>query len=183
MRLFVALDLPAGVKKSLTRISYGLSGIRWVEPNQMHMTLRFIGDTDYTQEAAVRAALQEVTFAPFELQVRGVGQFPEQGAASVLWAGIEFSDPLESLAKEVDRVLIARKLKPDRKPFEAHITLGRMRNPMRPDKLKKFYAQNEGFELEPFKVTEFALYSSLLTPNGSIYTQEQTYPATMSRRR
>jgi RNA 2',3'-cyclic 3'-phosphodiesterase len=183
MRLFVALDLPASVKKSLTRISYGLSGIRWVEPDQMHLTLRFIGDTDYTQEANVRAALEEVSFAPFELQVRGVGQFPPQGAASVLWAGVDHSDALENLAKEVDRVLVARKLKPDKKPFEAHITLGRMRNPMRPDKLKKFYSQNEGFELEPFKVNEFALYSSLLTPDGAIYTQEQTYAAKLSKRR
>jgi 2'-5' RNA ligase len=183
MRLFVALDLPASVKKSLTRISYGLSGVRWVEPDQMHLTLRFIGDTDYTQEASVRTALQEVSFAPFEIEVRGVGQFPEQGPANVLWAGVEHSDSLEALAKDVDRALVARKLKPEKKPFEAHITLGRMRNPMRPEKLKKFYTQNEAFEIEPFKITEFSLYSSLLTPDGAIYTKEATHAATLSKRR
>lgn len=183
MRLFVALDLPAHVKKALTRISYGLSGVRWIEPDQMHLTLRFIGDTDVQKEQAARAALQEVAFAPFELQVRGVGQFPPEDAAQVLWAGVEASAALESLAAEVDRALVAHRLKLDKKPFEAHITLGRMRSPMRPERLKKFYEQNVAFETEPFKVTEFTLYSSLLTPNGPIYTQEATYAAQTSRRR
>ena len=183
MRLFVALDLPASVKKSLTKISYGLSGVRWVEPDQMHLTLRFIGDTDVQKEQAARAALEEVSFAPFELQVRGVGQFPEQGAAQVLWAGVDTSDALEKLASDVEAALVAHRLRPEKKPFSAHITLGRMRNPMKPERLRKFYDQNADFETEPFKVTEFSLYSSLLTPNGSIYTREAAYKAKSAKRR
>ena len=88
-RLFVALDLPAAVKRSLEPLGKGLGDVRWLLPEQQHLTLRFIGDVDNGAMHDVVEALATVPARPFQLMLKGLGHFPPRGEPRVLWGGRE----------------------------------------------------------------------------------------------
>src|SRR6476619_3088161 len=96
-RLFVSIELPEDVKASLARIGHDVPGGRWLEPDEMHLTVRFIGEVDGVVFDDVLAALEEVRLQPFTLGLRGVGHFPPRGEPRVLWAGLERSPELAAL--------------------------------------------------------------------------------------
>jgi RNA 2',3'-cyclic 3'-phosphodiesterase len=175
MRLFVALDLPMDIKKQVNKICFGLSSVKWVSFEQMHLTLRFIGDVDHRQFDTINAALQKVEFTPFEMSLKGVGQFPPKGAARVIWAGVEAPDELNKLAKRVNAAMDALGFEPEDRPFSAHITLARLKTPPSAEALRKFMMKNADFETPAFKMDKFVLFSSLLMPSGSVYKSEAEY--------
>ena len=96
-RLFVALDLPASVKKSLEPLGKGLGDVRWLLPEQQHLTLRFIGDVDHGAMHDVTEALATVPARPFQLMLKGLGHFPPRGEPRVLWVGVDKSAELAGL--------------------------------------------------------------------------------------
>jgi RNA 2',3'-cyclic 3'-phosphodiesterase len=179
MRLFVAVDIPESAKERLQalRRGSGLDDLKWVGHHQMHLTLRFIGEVDEAQVAVVKAALDKVAFEPFALRVSGLGQFPPKRPLRVLWAGIEPSPALTSLAADVERQLVASGLPPEDKPFSAHITLARAKSAPSHAAVETFFQRNARFSLEAFTVDRFVLYSSLLSPQGPTYTAEGVYAA------
>ena len=101
-RLFVALDLPSAVKGQLKTLQTGVSGAKWVKPQQMHLTLRFVGDATVEQSKQLEMGLAEIKAAPFSFHLRGVGQFPPKGKARVLWVGIPPLEAISTLAALVD---------------------------------------------------------------------------------
>jgi 2'-5' RNA ligase len=176
-RLFVAVDLPREAKEALLDICQGLPEARWVPPEQLHLTLRFIGDADDETFAAVKAALGGVKGTTFDLALEGVGHFPPGKRPRVLWVGMERNEPLMQLAQDVELALGTAGVPPDERPFSPHITLARFREPPAGG-VARFEERHREFALPPFTVAAFYLYSSILGPKGATHTREATYPLT-----
>ncbi len=176
-RLFVAVDLPHEVKEALRPVCRGLPEAHWVAQEQLHLTLRFIGDADDGTFAAIRAALAKVKGTPFDLALEGVGHFPPGKRARVLWVGMEHNETLLKLTQDVALALVTAGVPPEERPFSPHITLARFREPP-VGGIGPFEERHRDFALPPFTVTAFYLYSSVLTPKGALHTREATYPLT-----
>ena len=129
-RLFVAVDLPHEAKEALRVVCRGVPEARWVPLEQLHLTLRFIGDADDAMFAAIKGALAGVKCPPFDLALEGVGHFPPGKRARVLWVGMEHNETLLRLAKEVELALETAGVSPEDRPFSPHITLARFREPI-----------------------------------------------------
>ena len=127
-RLFIAIDLPETVKNSIKSICGGIPDARWVDVQQLHLTLRFIGEVDDRMFDSIKNSLAEITETRFSLTLRGVGSFPPKRPPRVLWVGIENSETLIRLAGEVEEVLVRKNgLEPEERKFSPHITIARFR--------------------------------------------------------
>ncbi|HVT73506.1 MAG TPA: RNA 2',3'-cyclic phosphodiesterase [Lacunisphaera sp.] len=162
-RLFVALVPPATVRAELAALAAPLAGVRWVPEENLHLTLRFIGDADADKQARFAEALARVRVEPFILPVGGVGLFPTRGPAKVLWAGTANGHTrLYQLRKQVDEALLSVDLTLDVHSFHPHFTLGRLGHEYDPKPLARFLAQHAAFEGPPFRVDAFQLMTSEL---------------------
>ncbi|MBT1073898.1 RNA 2',3'-cyclic phosphodiesterase [Geobacter grbiciae] len=175
MRLFVAIDLPDEVKRSVADICRGVPGVRWLPPDQLHLTLRFIGEEDDAVAAAIRRGLAEITSPPFPLSLQGVGCFPSPRRPRVLWVGLSGGAPLQQLQQKVEAAVVAAGILAEERPFSPHITLARLREHREGD-VAPFLARNASFHCEPFTVDAFHLYSSILAAKGAIHRHEASYP-------
>jgi len=175
-RLFIALDPPDEVKDALDRLCEGLPGVRWSDPQQFHLTLRFIGEVGQGTFYEIGEALAGVSHPPFELALKGLGQFPPRGAPHTLWVGVEDpSGAVGTLRRRIERVLGDVGLEPERRKFAPHVTLGRFRTPPPQDRLASYLFRRNLFRSERFPVSSFGLYASQLRPEGSLYTLEAEY--------
>ena len=179
LRLFIAIDLPASIKARLADLCSGLPDAKWVRHEQMHLTLHFIGDLDEDGFAAVKSALTDVITPPFEMHLEGMGQFPVKGKPRVLWVGLKAPSALFTLHQSIMTSLNLLGLPPDH-PFSPHITLARFKNPPPPETVCPYFDQHAAFKTEAFPVTDFILFSSTLTPHGSIYRREAVYPLNLT---
>ena len=93
-RLFIAIDLPDTIKKNLETMFFGIPGARWVAPDQIHLTVRFIGDVDGALYLDIKNELEEVSISPFDIRLKGVGHFPPRGMPRVLWVGLDKNESL-----------------------------------------------------------------------------------------
>jgi 2'-5' RNA ligase len=174
-RLFIAIDLPDEQKSKVGSICYGLPGTRWMEAEQIHLTLRFIGEVDDLSYDQIADALSEVRANPFELRIKGIGHFPPRRTPRVLWLGLDKSEPLLKLRSRIEAKLLRTGLASEGRKFSPHITIARFNHPPL-DKVATFMAGHSLFELPPFRVKEFHLYSSFLTSGGAVHTIEASYP-------
>jgi 2'-5' RNA ligase len=174
-RLFIAIDLPDDHKSRIGSICYGLPGTRWMPEEQIHLTLRFIGEVDGASYGRVADILGEIESEPFELKVRGIGHFPPRRTPRVLWLGLDKSEPLLRLRNRIEMKLQQTGLAPEGRKFSPHITIARFRNPPL-TKVASFMSAHSLFELPTFQAKEFHLYSSHLTSDGAIHTIEASYP-------
>ncbi len=173
-RLFVALDLPEDIRGELALISSGVPGARWLDDEQLHLTLRFIGEVDGLLYRDIKKALFDVSAEPFELSLKGVGTFPPRGQPTVLWVGLEKSEALLSLHRKIESILRQIGLEPEARKYSPHITLAYLKDaPM--SRLGAFLTEYALFQTAPFEVTEFQLYSSTLTSKGAVYQIEESY--------
>lgn len=174
-RLFIAVDMPHELQERLGNMFFGIPGAKWVTEEQLHLTLRFIGEVDGGMFEDVREALSEIKADSFTMQLKGMGYFPPRKKPKVLWVGIEKNEKLTILRNRVEAAVVKTGLSPEQRKFSPHITLARLRDsPLK--KVTNFLAGNSLFESEPFRVEEFHLYSSLLTSKGAIHQVEATYP-------
>ena len=174
-RLFVALGLPGEVKDKLSEISGGLPGADWTEPEQYHLTLRFLGEVDEPALGDLRAGLGSLSARSFYLTLRGLGVFPLRGDPETLWVGAERNEALVGLRNKIESLVVRRGQPPESRKFHPHVTLARVRG-SRPDWVGAFVAGHALFAAAEIPVESFALYSSRPTPNGSVYTVEGEYP-------
>lgn len=175
-RLFIALDLPDDVIHALDRLCEGLPGIRWCDVDQFHLTLRFLGEVEQGTFYEIGEALADVSSPPFELALKGLGQFPPRGAPHTLWAGVD--DPAQALPvlrRRIERRLEEVGIEPERRKFAPHVTLGRFRSPPPEERLASYLFRRNLFRTERFPVSSFRLYSSRLRPEGSLYSPEAEY--------
>ena len=173
-RLFVAIDLPEEVKKTVENISGELSGAHWVAADQLHLTLRFIGEVDEGLFRQIREALAGVSGNPFSLTLKGIGHFPPGKRARVLWVGMGESEELLKLQKKVELALIDAGIAPEARRFSPHITIARMKETPAA-RVLAFEEKHGGFETPAFPVEVFYLYSSTLSREGAVHKREATY--------
>ncbi len=174
-RLFVAIDLPEQVKDAVAGIAgRELTGARLVPREQLHLTLRFIGDADEAQYQAIKAGLGKIKGAAFSLALKEVGHFPPGRRPRVLWVGMEESAPLLELQEEVERALVGAGVPPEERGFSPHITIARLKETP-PVKVMALEEKHRQFSAGPFPVEEFYLYSSTLTREGAIHKREAVY--------
>jgi len=174
MRLFVALPLPAGVAAALARIQRGVPGARWVPPENMHLSLRFIGEADGAQFEDLVEALAEVTVPPFTLEVAGTGHFETKLLPTVLWARVRPSPELARLQGKVERACQLAGFPPERRAFAPHVTLARL-GATDVRRVSAFLQRNSLFEAGQVPVDGFNLYSSHLGKGKPIYRVEVEY--------
>src|SRR6266853_850871 len=185
MRLFVALEVPSTVRENLARLLKSLHAVspqtRWVRPENLHVTLKFIGEVPETRLAAMRAALAHVSSdQPVTLDFRGLGFFPNEKHPRVLWAGIEASSNLKTLAADVDGATEKLGIPRERHPFSPHLTLARFGPPRLPEKLRAAIQENAAREFGSLLTAEFQLIESKLKPSGAEYTTVETFPFSAS---
>jgi len=178
IRLFVAILPPAFVRTELAALACPFAGVRWTPEENIHLTLRFIGETETEKLECFAESLTRVKVEPFLLPVGGVGLFPSRGSAKVLWAGVGHAHPrLFQLRKQVDEALLTVDSGVEMRSFHPHFTLGRLGETYETKELGKFLARNEAFEAPPFFVNEFHLMETERhlgsTPS---YRPVQTYP-------
>jgi len=179
-RLFVAIDPPETIKRSLAELDPHLPGARWVSPAQLHLTLGFFGAVAESTEAALIERLNAIQFKTFVLPIRGIGTFPAKGPPKIIWVGVGNGHPhLFQIHKRVQDAALAADVEPDLRPWHPHITLARCRD-VSLQAARKFLACSAAVDAGIFRVEEFHLYSSTLTPAGSVYTRELTSPAVNS---
>ena len=174
MRLFVAVPLPEDIRTHLHLLCGGLPGMKWVPPENFHLSLRFIGEVDGGVFDDVDAALTAVHAPRFSMTLSGVGHFGN-GRVRVLWAGVAKEPALQHLHDKVESAVVRAGLPPDGQKFTPHITLARPKAPPPIGKLQTFLAQNSLFKTHSFDVTHFTLYSSLLGSTASVYRPERDY--------
>jgi 2'-5' RNA ligase len=174
MRLFVALALPDSVAQSLMLIQGGVPGARWQTRDQLHLTLRFIGEVDGRDAHMLDDALAAIRAPAFTIQFHGVGQFGGR-QIHTLWAGVRRNPVLDHLQRKVDNAIRRVGQPQDAHKFTPHVTLARLKNP-EPGKVLEWLTHNALYTSPEFPVGDFCLYSSKLTSDGSIYRVEQDYP-------
>lgn len=173
-RLFIAIRPPAEIRQLLLDHMGGISGARWQSDDQLHLTLRFIGEVDRHQAGDVHAALGGIHHPRFEIEINGLGTFDRRGQPETVWAGVSPHQPLKALHNKVDQALDRVGVPPDERAYLPHITLARLNRSSGP--VRSLLEQSGGLRSPLFPVDHFSLFESQLTPEGAIYTPIETYP-------
>lgn len=173
MRLFVALALPDAVASSLLALQSGVPGARWQTREQLHLTLRFIGEKDGRETAAIDDAMATISAPAFSVELKGVGSFGGK-RAHALWAGVAANEALFHLQRKIESALQRIGLEADGRKYTPHVSLAKLKGTQN-GHVMDFLTDHALFVSAPFAVNGFILYSSLLTPNGSIYRAEKAY--------
>ena len=180
-RLFVSIDLPATIEKTLVDLDPRIRGVRWTAGDQMHLTLGFFPDVLEDVDLALREKLSAIEFRAFFLPIEGVGTFPPKGQAKIIWIGVGKGHPhLFQLHKRVQEAALAVGLEADLRPWHPHITLARCREKIPGGALRKFLKSNANLDAGMFRVEAFHLYCSELTPAGPIHTCQMSVAAAVS---
>lgn len=176
MRIFVALDVPEEVRAALRDVIVRLreaGGVaRWIRPEGMHITLKFIGETPEATIPPIRNALAGLRSpSPVEMSFRGLGFFPDARRPRVFWAGIESSPNLGELATGVERALEPFGFAPEVRSFHPHLTLARLQPGVGAGRLREAVERLGAAEFGTAGAAEFYLYQSVLKPSGAEYTR------------
>lgn len=173
-RLFTAIEIPESVRLRLSLLQGGMPGARWTPVENLHLTLRFIGEVDHAVARDIDDVLAEIRAPGFTLALKGVGEFGRKEART-LWAGVSNGEGLQHLAAKVESALQRMGLPAETRKYSPHVTLARLRDvPM--SEVHAFLAAHALFQSEPFAIREFTLFSSLQSAKGSRYRAESVYP-------
>ena len=173
-RFFVAIELPESTKRLLVDLDPQIHGVRWLDAEQMHLTLGFFADVPEDIDLKLREKLSAIVFGAFFLPIIGVGTFPPKGPPKIIWIGVGRGHPhLFQLHKRVQEAALAAALQPELRPFHPHVTLARCQR-ISPQSVRKFLKSNVDLDAGMIRVDSFHLYSSKLTPAGPIHTRELT---------
>jgi len=172
-RLFTGLAIPEGIRRHLALLRAPLARAKWIDAEDMHITLRFAGDVDRRTADAFMDRLFEVRGKPFAVTIRGVGAFGGR-EPRVLWAGVEAHGELDALYRANERAARAAGIEPDARDFKPHITLARLRG-ARQETVARFLEENGGLLVAPFLATQFLLLSARPGSGGPPYGIEQAF--------
>jgi 2'-5' RNA ligase len=175
-RLFVALTLPQPVRDVLARLAEPHSGVTWTRPDQLHVTLRFLGDVPEESIEPMIARLTAVQVAPFLLPIENIGTFPANRPPRILWMGVGSGHPrLFQLRQRLDDALLACGLQLDVRTFHPHVTLARCTENAAPA-IAHWLHVHRDVTAPPFRVEAFDLYASELRPTGAVHTLKHRFP-------
>ena len=173
-RLFVAIRPPEPIRDLLIDAMDDSADFRWQDEEQLHLTLRFVGEVDRPLADDLASALGRLRAEPFTIRIAGVGRF-EQRSSGALWAGVEPKPPLAALAAKVERVCQSLGLEPERRAFHPHVTLARWKG-RRTHELERFLASRQGLKSDEWRVDAFTLFESRLSRHGAHYEAVAAYP-------
>ena len=181
-RLFVAVEVDADVRGRLAETQRILAtcgaSVKWVEFENIHLTIKFIGEVDATITHRISHAVGEAVsrIKPFTYSVDGIGTFPEGGAPRIIWAGVkQGAEPLAQLFELLNRGLVSFGVAYERRRFVPHITLGRVRSKKNTSHLRDAIAQFASRHFGLVEVDRVILFESQLTKKGPIYTPVATF--------
>jgi len=176
IRTFVAIKPPkeviAQIAELQQRLAAAVSGVRWVRPEGIHLTLKFLGDIDAVQVESAGTAIAQAAAGihPFSLTIKGVGVFPGIKRPRIIWAGAGDPDRmLPVLQQAVEAGLAAIGFAEERRPFRGHLTLGRAKGKLDSATMGDILLRERSFEIEPFAVEQITLFQSRLKPTGAQY--------------
>jgi len=177
-RAFIAIDLPETVRHFLAEVQETLKSyrlpIKWVRAQNIHLTLKFLGDIETAQTAKIAAAMTLAArdCAGVCLTAKDIGVFPDLKRPRVIWAGVkEQPEILQNLQRTLDNHLADLGLPKDPRSFHAHLTLGRVKGKIVLARMKTVIDGLKGYESEPFEVDRIVLFKSELRPAGAVYSQ------------
>jgi 2'-5' RNA ligase len=186
MRLFVAVEISPAVRDNLATLMKLLKAVetpatgkraRWVRPENLHVTLKFIGEAEPPKLDAIAAALSPVRFEqPAELRFRGLGFFPHEKRPRVLWVGIDASPNLTGIAGQIDQGLQTLGFPREKRAFTPHLTLARFEPPGISEGLRAVARENALRDFGALRTGEFHLIESKLKPSGAEYTTLRSFP-------
>jgi 2'-5' RNA ligase len=172
-RLFVAIRPPEQIRDLLIDAMDDSPEFRGQDDEQLHLTLRFIGEVERPLADDLAAEFGRIRAQPFELRIAGTGRF-EQRSSGALWAGVEPRAPVTALAATIERACLAAGLEPERRAFHPHITLARWKG-RRTREVASFLERTRGLASDPFEVDEFILFESHLSRHGAHYEEVANY--------
>ena len=175
MRVFVAVPLPTHIRAALAHLAGGIAGIRWIDSENMHITLRFAGEINRAEVDDLHLELADIRFPEFEIGLRGIGTFEHRGHVRMLWAGFDDPSTLIALRDRVEAAAVRSGLQPDSRKYKPHITLCRFKPNSMPD-IGPYLEMNNTFSTPPFPVEQIALFRSHLGNGGARYEILNAYP-------
>jgi 2'-5' RNA ligase len=180
MRAFIAIKLPANIQDSLEKIQNQLKSalpkVNWVKPTNLHLSLKFLGDISLEQLTFTQQAISRIskTISPFEIKLETLGVFPDCRQARIIWLGTGQIPPeLKQLVDQLENALIKTGIPQEQHAFQTHITLARIKGPLRPADLEKWFDKIKTDLLNAnlsFTVSGITLFQSVLGPGGSTYS-------------
>lgn len=173
-RLFTALEIPRNAAMSLSLLRGGLPGARWIDVENYHITLRFIGDVDGRTADEIVERLDRIDRPEFQLRLDGIGSFGSKKPHSI-WAGVSPSPEMYALQGEIERICQRIGLPPDPRKFTPHVTLARLKY-SRVDDVVHYLAGRGNFQTSTFTVPRFVLLSSRESVGGGPYLTEEVFP-------
>lgn len=173
-RLFTALEIPRNAALSLSLLRGGLPGARWIDVENYHITLRFIGDVDGRTADEIVAGLDRIDRPEFQINLSGTGSFGSKKPHSV-WAGVSPTPEMFALQADIERVCKRVGLPPDQRKFTPHVTLARLKS-CRLDDVVHYLGGRGDFVTAPFTVSRFVLLSSRESVGGGPYLTEEVFP-------
>lgn len=175
-RLFTGLEIPPDVGQSFAMLRGGLPGARWIDPENYHLTLRFIGDVDDVVAHEIASMLGKVRRGPFELRLDGLSAFGGNKPRAVV-ASVTPAQPVVELQAEHERLIQRVGLEPERRKYTPHVTLARLRESSSQD-VAEYLSMRAAFRSMTFAVARFVLFSSRNSVGGGPYVVEAPYPLT-----
>lgn len=179
MRVFIAIELPDKIKDSLGNLQEQLkkaeADVKWVKPENIHLTLKFLGEVDDEKLKRISGAIEEAACEnhSYKIRIHSLGAFPKIDYLRVLWVGVEEGDAeTRKIAKTLEEKIMKIGIPKEERPFSSHITIGRIRSTLNRERLVeelKNLQENFGKENLEFCVSKITLFKSTLTPKGPIY--------------
>lgn len=180
MRLFIAIELSDDIRNTLSQIQahlkYAGADVKWVEKDNIHLTLKFLGEVTEEKAEKIKTILDEIgkTSKPFEISVKDIGAFPKIDFPRVIWVGLD-NGAKESveLAGKIDDALSKIGFQKETRLFAAHLTIGRVRSPKNKEALREKIAsfRPQTIDHRPQTILSITLFQSTLTPQGPIYSK------------
>jgi 2'-5' RNA ligase len=172
MRVFIAIEIPNEIRKALGDVQRALrpltSNAKWVAPESIHITLKFVGETPEKRLEDIDTALTGLSWKPFTITVHGVGFFPGTRSPRVFWAGME-APTMEGLSEQLDTRMERLGFEKEKRAFRPHITLARAKNTRIDASLVSAAAKYEDHDFGSFAVDRVFLFKSTLKPSGAVY--------------
>jgi 2'-5' RNA ligase len=172
-RLFAGLEIPADIGSTLSQLRGGLPGARWIDPENYHVTLRFIGDIDGVSANEIAGLLNRVERKPFDVALQGLSSFGGKKPRAVV-ASVVPSRPLIELQAELERLIRRVGLHPEGRKFTPHVTLARLRDASNRD-VADYLSVRGYFPTKSFTASRFVLFSSRASTGGGPYVVEDSY--------
>ncbi len=181
MRLFIAVPLPDTVTDQFADLQQPIDWLRWQDRNQLHITLKFLGETDPERVPEINQNLSQIQLPAFSMTIKGFGYFPKDKQPRVLWSGIDNNQSLQKLQQSVEQTCTDIGFDAEGRPFKPHITIARIDGGSKRD-VMSFINQHKKFSIPDVPVDEFVLYESKLSSEGATHIRKKSFNLTYNDR-